>query len=314
MRQSPASPQSPPDILSCLIPGVRTTVGRMPVTATTAATSAEPSAAVLWVGDREHDELSIAWATAVRVAEMHAVASLDAALVSTIPAFSEQCPAVILLASPTPLSWTLDRCAALSRRWPLAPLVSIATTLVEGRRRSGPVLPGLEEIPWNELSGRLTRWLHDRRRGLAGGLGQPSTARRDERLLEFASRLPDRRPDTPAGVTVSVAASRALDLEGLAEVVTAIGHPIRSRCKGRPPLDDSADVVVWDVASITPAELTWTSLLAAHRPGRAVILLESFPRADTTRAALDAGAAAVLGRPLAMETLSGILLGVAASC
>lgn len=276
--------------------------------------TAEPSTAVLWVGDREHDELAIAWAAATRVAEVHRSATLDDALASPAPAFSDRCPAVILLASTTPLSWSLDGCVALSRRWPLAPLVSIATTLLEGRRRSGPALPGVEEIPWNELSGRLTRWLHDRRRGVAGGLGQPSTARRDERLIEFASLLPDRRPATPPGVAVSVAASRAIDLEGLAEVVTAIGHPIRARCKGRPPLDDSADVWVWDVASITPADLTWTSLLAAHRPGRAVILLESFPRADTTRAALEAGATAVLGRPVSMETLSGILLGVAAAC
>lgn len=276
--------------------------------------TAEPSSAVLWVGDREHDELAIAWAAATRVAEVHGVATLDDALASTLPAFSDRCPAVILLASTTPLSWSLGGCAALSRRWPLAPLVSIATTLVEGRRRSGPGLPGVEEIPWNETSGRLKGWLFDRQQGVAGSLGQPSTARRDERLLECAARMVEHGSDSPGGRgAVSVAASRAIDLEGLAEVLTAIGHPIRTRCKGRPQLDDSADVVVWDVASITAADLTWVSLLAAHRPARAVILLESFPRADTTRAALEAGAAAVLGRPVSMEALAGVLLGVAAA-
>jgi hypothetical protein len=275
----------------------------------------EPSTAVLWVGDRQHDELAIAWAAATRVAEVHAVATLDDALASALPAFSDRCPAVILLASTTPLSWSLDGCVALSRRWPLAPLVSIATTLVEGRRRSGPALPGVEEIPWNELSGRLAVWIHDRRRGLAGSLGQPATARRDERLLECAARMVEHGSDSPGDRgAVSVAASRTIDLEGLAEVLTAIGHPIRTRCKGRPQLDDSADVVIWDVASITAADLTWVSLLAAHRPARAVILLESFPRADTTRAALEAGAAAVLGRPVSMEALAGVLLGVAAAC
>jgi len=278
------------------------------------AHSAEPSTAVLWVGDREHDELAIAWAAATRMTEVHAVATLEEALASTSPAFSDRSPAVILVASPTPLSWTLAGCAALSRRWPLAPVVSIATTLVEGRRRSGPVLPGLEEIPWNELSGRLAWWLHDRRRGLPGSLGQPSTARRDERLLDFAARVAERGFDTAAEGGVSVAASRAIDLEGLAEVVTAVGHAVRGRFRGRPPLDDSAAVVVWDVASLTASDLTWVSLLVAHRPARAVVLLESFPRADTTRAALGAGAAAVLGRPVSMEALSGVLLGVFAGC
>jgi len=284
----------------------------MPGPASTIETTAAPSAAVLWVGDREHDELALARAAAARLAEVHDVATLDDAVSTTIPAFAERCPAVILLVSTTPLSWTLGECAALARRWPLAPLVSVATTLVEGRRRSGPFLPGVEEVPWNELSGRLGWWLHDRRRGVPGSLGQPTTARRDERLLEFAARLAEHAGSGAARAgAVSVAASRAMDLEGLAEMVTAVGHPIRSRVRGRPPLDDTADVVVWDVASLTAPDLTWVSLLSAHRPTRAVILLESFPRADTTRAALESGAAAVLGRPVSMESLSGVLLGLA---
>lgn len=285
----------------------------MPAPARIVETVVAPSADVLWVGDREPDELAIARAAAARLAEVHDVATLDEAISSTIPAFVERCPAVILLASKSPLSWTLGECAALSRRWPLTPLVSIATTLVEGRRRSGPALPGVEEIPWNELSARLAWWLHDRRRGVPGSLGQPTTARRDERLLEFAARLAEHAGGGARAGSVSVAASRAIDLEGLAEVVTAVGHPVRSRVRGRPPLDDPAEVVVWDVASITAADLTWLSLLSAHRPARAVILLESFPRADTTRAALESGAAAVLGRPVSMESLSGVLLGLAAA-
>lgn len=285
----------------------------MVVSARPAAPSAEPSAAALWVGDRDHDELAIARASAGRVAEVHDATTLAEAVAASLPDFRERCPAVILLASPSPLSWTLGGCAALSRRWPLSPLVSIATTLVEGRRRSGPPLPGLDEIPWNELSGRLAWWLRDRRRGLPGSLGQPTTARRDERLLEFAAGLADRAPALQPHA-VSVAASRQTDLEGLAEMVAAVGHPIRARFKGRPPLDDSADVVVWDVASITAADLTWASLLAAHRPDRAVVLLESFPRADTTRAALRAGATAVLGRPVSLEALAGVLLSAPTAC
>jgi len=284
----------------------------MPVPPRTAETTATPSSAVLWVGDRTHDELAIARAAAARLADVHDLATLDDAVTVTIPVFRDQCPAVILLASPGPLSWSLGGCAALSRRWPLAPLVSVATTLVDGRRRSGPALPGVEEVPWNELAGRLAWWLHDRRRGLPGSLGQPATSRRDERLLEFASRLAEQAAGGRVGA-VSVAASRTIDLEGLAEVVTALGHPIRTRMRGRPPLDDPATVVVWDVASITAADLTWLALLSAHRPDRAVVLLESFPRADTTRAALEAGAVAVLGRPLSMESLSGVLLETAAA-
>lgn len=270
-----------------------------------------PSGALLWIGGHEHDELRIARTAVGRMAEVHDAAAIAEAIEATGPAFLDRCPAVILLASPTPVSWTAAGCAALSRRWPLSPLVSVATTLVEGRRRSGPVLAGIEEVAWNELAGRLSWWLHDRRRGVPGSLGQPATARREERLLEVALRVTEHAAMAGEGLDgVSVAASRSGDLEGVAEMVAAVGRPIRSRIRGRPPLDDPADVIVWDVASITAADLTWVALLSAHRPSRAVILLDSFPRADTTRAALDAGAAAVLGRPVSIESLSGTLLGI----
>jgi hypothetical protein len=49
-------------------------------------------------------------------------------------------------------------------------------------------------------------------------------------------------------------------------------------------------------------------MLAANRPGRGIVLLDSFPRGDTTRLALRAGAAAVLGRPAGLEPLAGTLL------
>jgi hypothetical protein len=268
---------------------------------------------LLWIGGHQHDELRVARAAAGRMAEVHDAATIDEALDSPAALFNDRCPAVILLASTTPVSWCMSHCVALSRRWPLAPLVSVATTLVEGRRRSGPPLAGIEEVAWNELSGRLAWWLHDRRRGVPGSLGQPATARREERLLEVALRVAEHAALGGTSVdAVSVAASRGGDLDGVADVLAAVGRPIRTRTRGRPPLDDPADVIVWDAASITAADLTWVALLAAHRPSRAVILLDSFPRADTARAAIDAGAAAVLGRPVSLESLSGALLGIAA--
>lgn len=274
-------------------------------------TLSSPSRSLLWVGGHDHEELKVARTAAGRMAAVHDVATIDDAVSAQIPAFADRCPAVILLASRTPVSWTLPECAALSQRWPLAPLVSVATTLVEGRRRTGPPLPGIEEVAWHELGSRLAWWLHDRRRGVPGSLGQPATARREERLVEAVSRVAEHAATAaaPRG-TVSVAASRSLDLEGVAEVIAAVGRPVLSRVRGRPPLDDPADVIVWDVASLVAADLTWISLLSAHRPSRAVVVLESFPRAETTRAALDAGAVAVLGRPLSMESLSGALLAI----
>lgn len=269
-----------------------------------------PSTAILWVGS-DDDELAIARELAGRMTAVHDVPDVDAALASPPAAFRDRSPAAIVLASPTPVAWTTESCTSLARRWPLAPLVSVASSLVEGRRRSGPPLPGVEEVPWHEFAGRLTWWLHDRRQGVPGGLGQAPTARREERILE-ASTCVARHAAALRSVSVSVAATRPVDLDGVADVLTAIGIAVRHRVRGRPTLDDSAAAIVWDVCSTTSADLTWLALLAAHRPGRAVVLLDSFPRADTARAALRAGATAMLGRPVSVESLSGILLGLAA--
>jgi len=94
--------------------------------------TASPSGALLWIGGHDHEELRVARAAAGRVAEVHDAATIGDALDAPLPAFLDRCPAVILLASPTPVSWSASSCVALSRRWPLAPLVSVATTLVEG--------------------------------------------------------------------------------------------------------------------------------------------------------------------------------------
>ena len=53
--------------------------------------------------------------------------------------------------------------------------------------------------------------------------------------------------------------------------------------------------------------LTWLRMLTIQQPDLAVVLLDSFPRSDTSLAALDAGALAGLGRPLAVESLAGLL-------
>lgn len=268
--------------------------------------AASADGAVLWIGDVADDELALARHCIAGMVGVVEAASPAAALASPPAAFRDRSPVAILLASPVPVAWTLADAITLSRRWPLAPMVSVAATLVEGRRRSGPALPGIEEVPWNELPARLAWWLHDRERGLPGGLGMPATSRREERVLEASKRIADghARP----GRTIAVAASRPLDVEGLADLLTAAGRTVVRRTCGRPAIDEPADVIVWDVAAITPTDLTWLAMVAANRPDAAIILLDSFPRGDTTRAALRAGGRAVLSRPVSLEALTGTLL------
>lgn len=257
---------------------------------------------IAWLGDADGLELALArrW-----VGELAAVVDPGE---TPGPDDSAGSPTAVILAGRRPGCWDVRRATAVVRRWPLAPLIAVGTSLDEGRRRSGPALPGVEEMTWTDLPGRLAWWFAEVAAGRPGSLGMPATSRREDRLLDAAVRI---RAVAAAAATrprLAVAAARRIDLEGLADLVGAIGPPAAVRTCGRPPLDVAADAVIWDVGPSSPADLTWLGLIAAHRPGLPIVVVESFPRGDSVLAACRAGAAAVLGRPLSLEALAGTLL------
>jgi hypothetical protein len=261
---------------------------------------------ILWVGPADSADMRLAREWVAELAPVWDAGSPAAALAEPPVPFLDRSPAVILLAVDAPGRWSLADTLALALRWPLAPIVAVAGPLADGRRRSGPPLPGIEEVPWHDLPGRLTCWLADRAAGRPGTLGMPATARREERFLVGRAAGPG--PTLP---TVSVAAGNAVDLEGLVDLAAAAGATVNRRTRGRPSLDEPAEALVWDVGRLAAEELAWLRMLAANRPGLRVVLLESFPRPDTTLLALQAGAAAVLGRPASAETLAGTLARIA---
>ena len=216
-------------------------------------------------------------------------------------------PALILLASDRPGRWSLDDVILLTSRWPLVPVVSVGASLCDGRRRSGPALPGVEEISWHDLAGRIGRWFADLDTGRPGGLGLPTTARREERLLESTLLAPGRTPP-PESPPVALAARRLLDLEGLADLLSLAGRRIERRSQGRPPLEAAGATVIWDAGRLDREDLAWLQLLSSNQPSLPILVLESFPRGDSTLAALRAGAGAIVGRPLSLEALMGTLV------
>lgn len=264
--------------------------------------------AVLWVGPTVGPELSLARQWAGELAVVIEAVTPDAAVTAPPPALADRSPAVVLLACAGPGSWTLSDAVRLSRRWPLSPVISVGTTLLEGRRRSGPPLPGVDEIAWYELPGRLAWWFADLAAGVAGTLGMPATARREERFAEAAARVASATAVRPIA---SIAAFRQVDLESLTDLVAAAGCTPGRCTVGRPPVEDEADLVFWDVASLSHEHIMWLSMLKANRPGLRVVVFDSFPRGDSAQAALGAGAAAVLGRPASLEAVAGTILRLA---
>jgi len=216
-------------------------------------------------------------------------------------------PTLILLASDRPGRWSLDDVILLTSRWPLVPVISVGSSLCDGRRRSGPALPGVEEISWHDLAGRIGRWFADLDTGRPGGLGLPTTARREERLLESTLLAPGRTPP-PESPSVVLAARRLLDLEGLADLLSLAGRRIERCTHGRPPLEATGSTVIWDAGRLDREDLAWLQLLSSNQPSLPILVIESFPRGDSTLAALRAGARAIVGRPLSLEALMGTLV------
>ena len=268
---------------------------------------------VLWIGSIDGLELGIARSGLAALVDVIDAESPQAA-VTAGAALVGPTPALAVLAADRPGRFPAVDALLLSQAWPLMPIVSVASSLVDGRRRSGPPLPGIDEVPWHDLPGRCGWWLAAFEAGLPTSLGLPATSRREERLLESIGGIGSHAGETtpgpalPAPAEVSVTAARADDLEGLCDLLTVAGHQVVKRQIGRPHLDEAAGTLVWDVGDLAAGELEWLRLLAANRPGLFIVLLESFPRGDTVAAALRAGAAAVLGRPVSLEALAGVLL------
>jgi len=293
---------------SCLRKGRHATIHRIFMTAPLTIYDAFPVAPtqrrVLWIGPTDGLELSMACAAISAQAEVTCAESVQKAVSGGAIAGAD----FGILAADRPGRFTLADSLLLSQAWPLLPIVSVVSSLVDGRRRSGPAFPGIEEVPWHELAGRCGWWLASLEAGLPTSLGLPATARREERLLESIGDIRRRTAAPGAAINVAVAAGRAVDLEGLCDLLTLTGHRVVERHHGRPDLGASAPALIWDVGDLNPDALAWLGLLAANRPGLFIVLLDSFPRGDTSQAAVRAGAAAVLGRPLSLETLAGTLL------
>lgn len=258
---------------------------------------------VLWLGGAGLLELDAARASLAAIPGC--IVTLRDGLGDPLPAT----PDCVVLAHDRAGEWTIERVLDVTRRLPLVPVVAVSGSLADGRRRSGPSLPGVEEIAWHDLAGRLGAWFADLDRGSAGSIGLPPTARREDRILAGHDA---RAPAPAASPAVAVVARDRLDLEGLVALVRACGHQVGSTAVGRPAIDIPEPILVWDLRGLSADDLEWLRLLSSNRRGLATVLLDSFPRGDSSAAALAAGAAAVLGRPTSREVLAGTLLRLSA--
>jgi CheY-like chemotaxis protein len=273
---------------------------------------------VAWIGDTAAAELAWARAAVIGLANVRDLPrSVDGSTAGRAGDVDLGSPVVVVLASDWPGRFGMTAVVEIARRWPLAVIVSVATCLAEGRRRSGPPLPGIEEVPWNDLPARMAWWFAELDAGRPGPLGLPGTGRREDRF-DVVARSTRRWRDAAGDIAgtpaphrpqVVVAADCPENLDGTAAAVAAAGGEVIASVRGLPPIDMRADAMILEHDHLGDEQCAWLRRLAERQPHCRPILLDSFPRHETVTAAIACGAVAVLTRPVSLEALAGGLWG-----
>jgi len=212
-------------------------------------------------------------------------------------------PELVVLAQSRPGQF---RSLELERLYALAPLLRVfvvAGSWCEGETRSGQPPAGAIRLYWHQWEARLSAEMDRYRRGRCPLWGAPVTATDGERLLEDEQLFSPARQDVGArSGLVAVyshdyemfdwlsAACRRLDLPS---VWLRHGEVFRGR---------GVTAAIWDAGAFDAPEREQLRR-AGHRLQVPLLALLSFPRHETFRHAMAAGATAAMAKPLEVVAL-----------
>jgi CheY-like chemotaxis protein len=204
-------------------------------------------------------------------------------------------PELVVFLQELPVVIRDSHVATLRRKWPLAGFVAVAGSWCEGELRTGKPLIGVPRVYWHEFP---AWWQRQMDRRALGRCPQWIAACASESPADSATLPPG---DQRGGVIVLSTPHRET-ADVLSETLQMAGHATVWTPPGR---DGNAAVLrgvvggVWDGGQLCDREVAdlerfSRDLSRQHAP---VIALLDFPRWDSRQRALDAGAAAVLGKP-----------------
>jgi AmiR/NasT family two-component response regulator len=208
---------------------------------------------------------------------------------------------LIVVAQARPSQFPLAEIDALRQAAPLAPIVALLGSWCEGEMRSGSPWPGVVRVHWHQWREWFRQGLAKFSRGEQSAWSQPMTATAEERLLSLKAV----RTDTSAVVAVisehlEMADWLAAACRNRGASVITLNHIPCS------PIDGVA-IVLWDVGLLSPLLVSQQQTVAAQFPRSRIIVLADFPRSEEVDRLIDAGAAAVLSKPLLVNDLDECL-------
>jgi hypothetical protein len=259
-----------------------------------------PALSVLFLGDPHRTEFQQARASLNSWRAVTEFADADAA----IAALSEGhvVPDVIVVAEAFPGQFSHRTVDGLRRLAPLARILGLMGSWCEGEMRSGSPWPATARTYWHQWPMRCSRQFRHLATGEACSWTLPPTATDEERLLIDATQDELDGMAPRSGAVAIHSRSREM-ADWLSAACRSRGYAAIWQRDLSSARVEGATAGIFDAGDFSDDEhAALHGFVAALQPAPVIALL-SFPRIENHRAALSAGAAAVLSKPVAVEDL-----------
>ncbi len=250
------------------------------------------SVPILFIGDAQREEFR---AAARSLVDRGAVIAAD---VSRAQAIISQgfAPAMIVVAQSWPNQFSERRIEELRRASPLARIVRLLGTWMDGDGRTGKPWPATMLASWQRWDARHSDMLP--------GLSLPITASEDDRLLaagDAAHSIPSAQRDS---LWIAVHAQSRDTAESLIELCSQRGWNALWLRNVNAALPSIVDCAVFDARDTSAKEIQDLVNLRTSLGAAPIIALVGFPRLEDVERFQAAGASAIVSKPFLADDLA----------
>jgi len=210
---------------------------------------------------------------------------------------SDFVPQWIVFLQTLPGEFRKEACQTFWTHYPLVRIVRVLGSWCEGEIRTGTPWPGTTRMYWHQAVVRITAELNALPRGLTTW-GEPLTMSDDDRLL--AKKRYSKRT---LGGTLGIYAQTFDAAESLSDAIAMRGYSSVWMQPDRHVLSHEFQACLFDFAHGSEREFAELIALSSSHPDVPIIALLNFPRLDDRARALQAGAVAVLSKPMQLDDL-----------
>jgi hypothetical protein len=204
-------------------------------------------------------------------------------------------PELIVVAQSRPGEIGQARIEACRRRWPLAGIVAMLGSWCEGEARTGRPWPGVLRLYWYEFP---SWWRRQIALWQAGRCPDWSRHQMNDVAFEFIDKRQLAMSHASNGVVV-LSTSHYDSADALSDVLTRAGYATVCQPQCSASMIRGAVAGIWEGGQFNDREAAMLGTFCRRLAPVAtpVVALLDFPRRDRVEPALNAGAAAVLGKP-----------------